>query len=170
MAIPVHILYTIRISKLQRLSAGIVFTVSIITMIVSVVRVVTLNSSTKEGSVTTLWSVVEAAVGISTLFSVNSEQSADFMLIALIVGCLPSFAIFIRGRMEASRVEYFNTSPTILSRTNSHIQSSKGESRTVIGSFIMEDDVELERASSNDINGKGLVDRPVVLTQGWSQK
>jgi hypothetical protein len=76
MAIPVHILYTIRISTIQKFSAGIVFTVGIITMIVCIVRVITLSLSFKKGAVTTLWSVVEAGVckTASPLFLMDSTD------------------------------------------------------------------------------------------------
>jgi hypothetical protein len=147
MVIPIRILYTIRISILQKLSVGIV-------------RVISLNSSVKEGSLTTLWSVIEAAVGnlISITFSVHMEPHADSMLIALMVRCLPSFAIFIRGRVEVSRVQYFDTSPIVLSRTHSHTPPSEAKSHTRVGSFVMEDDVERERASSNGRSDNVLVD------------
>ncbi|KAH9209050.1 hypothetical protein DL95DRAFT_478545 [Leptodontidium sp. 2 PMI_412] len=69
MAIPVQILYSLRISTGQKLSVGVVFIVSIITM-----------------------AAIEGVV-------------------AVIVGCLPSFAVFVGGRVEASRVQYYSNSP-----------------------------------------------------------
>ncbi|KAH8767639.1 hypothetical protein BGZ57DRAFT_856718 [Hyaloscypha finlandica] len=62
MAIPVHILYTIRISTTQKFAVGIVFTVGILTIIVGIIRITSMNSSFKKGEVTTLWSVVEGGL------------------------------------------------------------------------------------------------------------
>jgi hypothetical protein len=73
MAIPVHILYTIRISTAQKFAVGIVFTVGILTIIVGIIRITSMNSSFKKGEVTTLWSVVEGGVGKSTWLLINGE-------------------------------------------------------------------------------------------------
>jgi len=73
MAIPVHILNTIRISTAQKFAVGIVFTVGILTIVVGIIRITSMNSGFKKGEVTTLWSVVEGGVGKSTLWLINGE-------------------------------------------------------------------------------------------------
>jgi hypothetical protein len=73
MAIPIHILYTIRISTAQKFAVGFVFTVGILTIIVGIIRITSMNSSFKKGEVTALWSVVEGGVGKSTLLLINGE-------------------------------------------------------------------------------------------------
>ncbi|KAE9370245.1 hypothetical protein N431DRAFT_343209 [Stipitochalara longipes BDJ] len=151
MAIPIHILYTIRISTAQKLSAGIVFTVGIITMITGIVRIISMWVNIEKDSVTTLWSVIEAGV-------------------AIIVGCLPSFAIFIRSKIGTSRAPLFDTSPIILSKTNSNVPSISPTVQTAVEGFIFEDDVELARGSSDGRSDETLVDRPSAVTQGWSQR
>lgn len=78
MAIPVRILYTLRISTAQKVSVGFVFMVGIITMILAIVRVVSLDTSTSvdghikatKGHVSpswlVLWAGIEGAVGESS--------------------------------------------------------------------------------------------------------
>jgi hypothetical protein len=73
MAIPVHILYAIRISTTQKFAVGIVFTVGILTIIVGIIRITPMNSSFKKGEVATPRSVVEGGVGKSILLLINGE-------------------------------------------------------------------------------------------------
>ena len=70
MAIPVQVLYSLRISTAQKLSVGVVFIFGIITMVFAIVRVVSLDSSVANGQVSTtwliLWASIEGAVGKSS--------------------------------------------------------------------------------------------------------
>ncbi|KIN08814.1 hypothetical protein OIDMADRAFT_76981, partial [Oidiodendron maius Zn] len=91
MAIPIRVLWNLRISLLEKISIGVVFVVGIITMVTAIVRSVSLESTSGGGQVSTTWLMLWAAI-----------EGA----IAIIVGCLPSFAIFIRGRVSASRAQY----------------------------------------------------------------
>lgn len=67
MAIPLRVLWNLRINLVEKLSVGVVFVVGIITMIFAIVRVVSLNSSMNGGQVSTtwliLWAGIEGAVG-----------------------------------------------------------------------------------------------------------
>lgn len=95
---------------LEKFSLGIVFSVGIITMVFAIVRVVSLNISTSGGQVSTewliLWAGIEGVVGI-------------------LVGCLPAFAIFLRGRIAAARnIKY---PPYSLSIPVTNSQSDGGE-------------------------------------------
>ena len=70
MVIPLHILYTIRVSTAQKLSAGIVFIFGIITIIAGIMRITSLWSSIQQENINTLWSVIESGVGVYTLLSI----------------------------------------------------------------------------------------------------
>lgn len=69
MAIPVQILYTLRISIAQKFSVGDVFTVGIIAIIVAIIRVVSQDSSKKNGDVSTTWlilfNIIEGTINTS---------------------------------------------------------------------------------------------------------
>jgi hypothetical protein len=91
---------------------------------------------------------------------------------AIIVGCLPSFAIFIRGRVEASRVQYGTyavNSSAKGSKPPSHLQSSRNKSQARTESVMLD---EVEPIDRNEDTGsrKSLVDGRIIITQGWSQK
>jgi hypothetical protein len=68
MAIPLRVLWSLRISLVEKLSVGVVFIVGIITMVFAIVRVVSLNSSVNGGQVSTtwliLWAGIEGCVGM----------------------------------------------------------------------------------------------------------
>ncbi|KAE9363007.1 hypothetical protein N431DRAFT_390519 [Stipitochalara longipes BDJ] len=149
MGIPVQILYTLQISKVQKFSVGVVFTVGIITMIVAIIRVISLDSSKKNGDVSPTWLILFAVI----------EGT-----VALIVGCLPSFAIFIRGRVEASRTPYFDAS-------TSHISSARAKAQVRTESIMLEDvEPAVFRSSSDERSNKELMDGKIVVTQVWTQK
>jgi hypothetical protein len=73
MAIPLRVLWNLRISPIEKFSVGVVFVVGIITMVFAIVRVVSLNSSVNGGQVSTtwliLWAGIEGAVGMSNVQS-----------------------------------------------------------------------------------------------------
>lgn len=88
---------------------------------------------------------------------------------ALIVGCLPSFAIFIRGRVEATRVQLFDSSPNIPSNPFSRVASSRTSTQGRTDSLTLEDDIERVMQHRDDRSNKGSIDGNVA-TQGWSQR
>jgi hypothetical protein len=69
MAIPLRVLWNLRISLVEKFSVGVVFIVGTITMVFAIVRVVSLNSSENGGQVSTtwliLWGGIEGVVGKS---------------------------------------------------------------------------------------------------------
>lgn len=75
MIIPIRVLFNLGISLVEKFSIGIVFVVGIITMILAVVRVVSLNSSVNGGQVSTtwllLWAGIEGVVGMSLSLATN---------------------------------------------------------------------------------------------------
>ena len=151
MAIPRHLLWDLRITMVQKLSVGIVSVVGIITMVFAIVRVLSLNKSTSGGQVSTtwliLWSGIEGCV-------------------AIVVGCLPSFAIFIRGRVEASRVKYRTygvSSSAKGTKVPSHSQSSRSKSQARTES-VMVDEVEPIGRSEDTASSKSFVDGEIIVT------
>lgn len=185
MAIPLRVLWNLRISLVEKFSVGIVFVVGIITMVFAIVRVVSLNSSVNGGQVSTtwliLWGGIEGSVGMCNTqcwlclresFPGDSSITNLITQTALIVGCLPSFAIFIRGRVEASRVQYGTytvNSSAKGSKPASHLQSSRNKSQARTES-VMLDEVEPVDRTEDTGSQKSLVDGTIVITQGWSQK
>ncbi|ATY64360.1 hypothetical protein A9K55_004300 [Cordyceps militaris] len=91
MAIPLRVLWNLKISRIEKISIGFIFAVGLITMATAIIRSVSLNSSSSTGQVSTTWLMLWAGI-----------EGA----VAIIVGCLPSFAIFIRGRVVASKAQY----------------------------------------------------------------
>ena len=161
MIIPIRVLVSLRITLVQKLSIGVVFVVGIITMVFAIVRVVSLNSSVNGGQVSTqwlmLWAGIEGAVGTSLpqntnppkpKYFVNIDHSANLFCLppAIIVGCLPSFAIFIRGHVEESRVQY-NPYPVNASSKGSNAVSRLQHSR--LKSAARTESVMLEDMESN---------------------
>lgn len=180
MAVPVQILYNLRISTAQKLSVGVVFVVGTITMIFAVVRVVSLNSDTKNGEVSTSWLILWGAI-----------EGA----IAIIVGCLPSFAIFIRGHVAASRgpsYPYATSNPSTGIKSSTY--SSRAKARARVESINLNDvESTMPPASSRGseaelVHGEGAKDESwagskegtregvasmdggIIVTQNWTQK
>lgn len=201
MAVPVQILYNLRISTAQKLSVGVVFVVGTITMIFAVVRVVSLNSDTKNGEVSTswliLWGAIEGAIGMSERRE-GREQRAytdEKEHIAIIVGCLPSFAIFIRGHVAASRgpsYPYATSNPSTGIKSSTY--SSRAKARARVESINLNDvESTMPPASSRGseaelVHGEGAKDESwagskegtregvasmdggIIVTQNWTQK
>ena len=157
MAIPIRVLWNLRISLVEKLSIGVVFIVGIITMVFAIVRVVSLNKNTSGGQVSTSWLILWGGIE---------------GCVAIIVGCLPSFAIFIRARVQASHVHYGSyqvNSSAKASRAPSHLQSSRNKSQARTESLKL-DELELTDRTEDTGSSKGLVDGEIIITQGWSQK
>ncbi|GJN75003.1 hypothetical protein PLICBS_009099 [Purpureocillium lilacinum] len=115
MAVPIRVLWNLKISFVEKISIGLVFIVGIITMVTAIIRSVSLESSTSAGQVSTTWLMLWAGI-----------EGA----VAIVVGCLPSFAVFIRGRVAASRAQYDGSSNTNPSAFNSHPKSRERNGST----------------------------------------
>lgn len=67
MAVPLRVLWNLKISRIEKISIGLVFAVGLITMATAIIRSVSLNSSSSTGQVSTtwlmLWAGIEGAVG-----------------------------------------------------------------------------------------------------------
>ncbi|RFU29596.1 hypothetical protein B7463_g6733, partial [Scytalidium lignicola] len=125
MVIPIKLLWTLRISTFEKLSVGFAFSVGIITMIIAIIRVVSLDNSVQNGEVNTSWLILWAAIEVC---------------VAILVGCLPAFAIFVRTQMTSTRRPTFSYDPSSTSyiRDGRHLNSSK-RSRGRSESFLLND-------------------------------
>ncbi|KAK3179175.1 hypothetical protein K4F52_009364 [Lecanicillium sp. MT-2017a] len=142
MAVPIRVLWYLRISLLEKIGIGGIFAVGIITMVTAIIRSVSLDSSTSGGQVSTTWLMLWAGI-----------EGA----VAILVGCLPSFAVFIRGRVAASRNGNSNTNQSDpAGLPNSH------ERR-------MDADIQLWQLRDN-ASDKSLVNDGILVTRTWSQK
>ncbi|KAH8816926.1 CFEM domain-containing protein [Xylogone sp. PMI_703] len=98
MSIPIRLLWTLRISALEKLSVGFAFSVGVITMVIAIIRVISLDNTTEDGEVNTSWLVLWAAIEVC---------------VAIFVGCLPAFAIFVRSEVISSnRQTYYGPNGT----------------------------------------------------------
>ncbi|OBT90781.1 hypothetical protein VE02_00625 [Pseudogymnoascus sp. 03VT05] len=157
MVIPIRVLVSLRITLVQKISIGVVFIVGIITMVFAIVRVVSLNSSVNGGQVSTQWLMLWAGIeGV----------------VAIIVGCLPSFAIFLRGRVEESNGQY-NAYPPNSSNKGINALSNLQQSRirsAARNESVMLEDMESNGSGHDTGSRKSLVGDRIVITQAWSQK
>ena len=90
---------------------------------------------------------------------------------ALIVGCLPSFAIFIRGQVEATRVQPFDSSPlpNIPSKSFSRIASSQASIQGRTDGIMLDHDIERGvQLQDNEGNKEPTIE--AVASQGWKQR
>ncbi|KAK0757885.1 hypothetical protein N5P37_009177 [Trichoderma harzianum] len=140
MAVPMRVLWGLQMSLVEKISIGVVFAVGLITMVTAIIRSVTLESSSTSGQVSTTWLIMWAAI-----------EGA----IAMIVGCLPSFAVFIHGRVAASRAQY-------ASGSNKNPAGPRTKSHGTTGSNRL---WQYHDASSD----KSLVGGGIVVTQSWRQ-
>ncbi|OAA79096.1 hypothetical protein LEL_02582 [Akanthomyces lecanii RCEF 1005] len=148
MAVPLRVLWNLKISRLEKISIGLIFAVGLITMATAIIRSVSLNSSSSTGQVSTTWLMLWAGI-----------EGA----VAIIVGCLPSFAIFIRGRVKASKAQYEENSNQTPPDYN-----SQPKSRERANSLGSQDPNPLWGTRDNS-SDKSLVDDTIV-TRAWAQK
>ncbi|KAL7782207.1 hypothetical protein V8C37DRAFT_397960 [Trichoderma ceciliae] len=148
MAVPMRVLWDLRISLVEKISVGVIFAVGLITMVTAIIRSVTLESSASSGQVSTTWLIMWGAI-----------EGA----IAMIVGCLPAFAVFIRGRVTASRAQYEGNSNKIPSGYN-----ARTKSRRNTGS-VCSQGASHQWQSPDTASDKSLVEGGIVVTQTWAQ-
>lgn len=55
MAVPIRVMWNLRISLVEKISIGVVFLVGVITMVTAIIRSVSLESSASSGQVSTTW-------------------------------------------------------------------------------------------------------------------
>lgn len=171
MAIPIRVLASLQINTKEKISIAFVFLVGVITMVAAIVRCVSLKgkqSGSGELSVPWLifWGAIECAV-------------------AIIVACLPSFAIFIRTKIKKNSSGVNGYSNSRAYGPSSHIAgtaASKMGTRGAKRQSVMLDDLsereDLDRwSSTNDLVGDsdgslrkedqmmGGISKTTVLTQ-----
>ncbi|CAM1503358.1 Fc.00g081340.m01.CDS01 [Cosmosporella sp. VM-42] len=148
MITPLRVLWTLKMSLIEKISIAIVFLVGLITMVTAIIRSVSLESSVNSGQVSTTWLMLWAAI-----------EGA----VAIVVGCLPSFAIFIRGRVAASRAHNQGSS-----NQNSFSYYSRTRSRKPPGSVHLEEDNDLWHGQDSASN-KSLVEGGFPMCYGVFQ-
>ncbi|KOS16604.1 hypothetical protein ESCO_004936 [Escovopsis weberi] len=170
MAVPLRVVWDIKISRVERISLGFVFAVGLITMITGIIRSVTLSTtsatSATPGQVSTQWLVMWAGIE---------------GLIAIIVGCLPSFAVFIRGRQKASQAQRRTDEESGMgkgSRLGSNMGSNMGSNfgskprskprKTVDDSF--DDDAQQIWAPPDAAGENDTAAGNIVVTQTWKHE
>ncbi|KND86517.1 hypothetical protein TOPH_08858 [Tolypocladium ophioglossoides CBS 100239] len=149
MVVPIRVLWNLRISLVEKISIGVVFVVGLITMVTAIIRSVSLKSSSSSGQVSTTWLMLWAAI-----------EGA----VAIIVGCLPSFAVFIRGRVTASRAQDGGSSN--MNPSGYHSQTKSPERA---GSVRSQEGNPLWRLRDTG-SDKSLVEGGIVVTRTWNQK
>jgi len=154
----------------EKIGLAFIFTVGLITMVFAIVRTVSLEGTTSGGQVSTQWLILWGAVE---------------GMVAIIVGCLPSFAILIRSQFEASQIRRNSVtyppptstiSPGYASKSSEFdsFQSERTQSRMRIESLQL-DDFETIDSSLDGDSRQSLVHTPmnegqVGITRVWSQK
>lgn len=103
---------------------------------------------------------------------VDNNANLFSPLPAIIVGCLPSFAIFLRGRVEESHAQYNAYPPNASSKGSnplSQLQNSRIKSAARNESLMLED-MESNGSGHDTGSRKSLVEDRITVTQAWSQK
>ena len=155
-------------------------------MVFATVRTVSLNSTTTGGQVSTqwliLWGAIEGVVGKLPIYrlSVGVMSIANPTYTAIIVGCLPAFAIFIRGRVTASRVQNYGSYPPVSgpSTNDRSLKSSRQKSKIRTESMQLDDmgegETHMDSSMMDGESKKSLVnetmDGQILVQHRWTQK
>lgn len=158
MALPVRLIWNLRITFQEKLGLGVLFTFGIITMIFAIVRSVSLDATTASGQVSTEWLIFWGAI----------EGT-----VAILVGCLPAFAIFIKGRVKASRVQY-GSYPTPNNSKRGTTDENRHNQRGETGSIQLQE-IDVHRSEFFGSESKrNLVQAPgdgiIRVEHAWSQE
>lgn len=154
MAIPIRLLWNLRITTTEKAGLCVIFTVGILTMIAAIVRVVSLGAGTEGGQVNTTWLILWAAV-----------EGA----VAIIVCCLPSFIILVRGRVRAARSTSYTNQNTASNPRQYNKPSSAAARSRIRSESILLDEVESSRDVRDTGSKKGLVPGSIMVTRDWNQ-
>ena len=108
MAIPIRLLWNLQVTFMEKISVGIAFIFGFITIICAIIRAVSLNTAASQDksipiSWLILWASIEGLAGASLRVFLQHHSPADNVP-AIIVNCLPTFALFFRARVVNSRV------------------------------------------------------------------
>jgi hypothetical protein len=154
MAVPIRLLWNLRITASEKAGLCVIFAVGILTMIAAIVRVVSLGSGTEGGQVNTTWLILWAAI----------EGG-----VAIIVCCLPSFIILIRGRVRAVRsTNYMGQNTSLNAREYTKPSSAATRSRIRSESILL-DEVESSGHARDTGSKNDLVADSIVVTRDWMQ-
>ena len=109
MILPLRLVWNLRVPFYERIGIIATFGVALLCVAAAIVRVVSVGSkagtSTPSSSWLALWAVIEGAIGKRLRLGKNSRTGLANSVEAVIVGCLPSFAIAIK-RSYSTRHAY----------------------------------------------------------------
>ncbi|KFY04279.1 hypothetical protein O988_00891 [Pseudogymnoascus sp. VKM F-3808] len=136
MAIPVRLLWNLQISRLEKMSVALVMCVGVITMVCAIVRASSLGIFASSGQIPISWLVLWACIE---------------GLVAIIVNCLPAFAIIVRSQIQTIRSTGNNSNGHYTHNT----LPSQQKSRIRAESMLLDDvgPVEVGRKSLSSHNG-----------------
>jgi hypothetical protein len=107
MALPIRLLWSLQITFVEKTGVGIAFIFGFITIICAIIRAVSLNTAaSQDQSIPISWLILWASIEGLAGASITSPSKVIAVLItspAIIVNCLPTFAIFFRARVMSSR-------------------------------------------------------------------
>ena len=109
MLLPWKLIWLLRLPLMEKVALGGVFCVGLVCVIMAVVRTVSVgvearSVNTPSSSWLVFWALIEAAIGESLGQSLRVKGEFDFNIrLAVVVGTLPSFAIFFRRRQHSRR-------------------------------------------------------------------
>ena len=177
MAIPIRLLWNLQISRIEKISIALAMCVGVITMVCAIVRASSLGVFADAGQIPipwlALWATIEGFVGTLIYWSVylylflsspppysvgKSDQLTNTYSTAIIVNCLPAFAIFIRRKVVSSRI---GTNGNAEAYTQNSL-ASKPKSRVRSESVLLDDvgPVEAGRRSASSHEG----------SESWTQR
>jgi hypothetical protein len=105
MILPIRMIWNLQIPRAQKQSIGGIFGVGVICIVAAIVRVIQIgvksrSNSTPSSSWLALWAMIEAAIGTSRFGLALESTLTRFNFAAIIIGCLPSFAVMYRTAMN----------------------------------------------------------------------
>ncbi|KHN96332.1 uncharacterized protein MAM_05918 [Metarhizium album ARSEF 1941] len=155
MAVPVRVLWDLKISLVEKLSVGVIFLVGVLTMITAIIRSVSLDSSVYQGQV----GVYQGQVSTTWLMLWACIEG----VVAIITGCLPSFAVFVRRRVMAPELHHDSGSDPLGYHSTAGSTEETGSSRRSRNDH--------QRHQLSDTTGdRSLADGGIMVTRRWSQK
>jgi hypothetical protein len=142
MFLPIRLTWNLQMAKAQKVGVFVLFGSGFICIAFATLRVIQLGidgrgrTTTPEPKWMLLWTVLECSIGIQIpfllLISCNNVQLTK--LVAIIIGCSPAFAVFIRKRLNSSKKPSYNAEGYFKHPTKDNIQL-----KSIVGSKLRPD-------------------------------
>ncbi|TQS33303.1 hypothetical protein Golomagni_06358, partial [Golovinomyces magnicellulatus] len=84
MALPIRLLWNLQISRIEKTCIGLAMSVGVITMVCAIIRASSLGKFAQSGQIPISWLALWASIEC---------------FIAIVVNCLPSFAVVLRRKI-----------------------------------------------------------------------